>query len=610
MNCLFLSLSTAALRTRRSIAPKYLGLFAFTAVCTAAPALGAERIYVTYGPVEVSVPIESLALFAKEGQIDSNLDGFAQYANESQLAEIRSALQAKAEISQVTIAQFLYTPQGEVLLRRLGRLIQTKARQPGFYAIRAALILAASDPEGLTIVNVLRKFPTYGIRIDLARGLGIANELTSLINRSNQTIAGVAQLSEAQAALEPTIPPAVRLQPQLPGPYTWKKSSVTLTSPNRDRTFNMDIYLPQRSRQPAPVVVISHGLGSDRISFQYLARHLASYGFAVAVPEHPGSNAQQIQNLVTGRTNELAEPAEFINRPLDIKDLLDYLTKLSTTDPAYQGQLDLQRVGVIGQSFGGYTALALAGAGINFAQLENDCQLENETWNLSLLLQCRARGLERNQYNFSDPRIKAAIAINPIVSSILGDTNLSQIKIPVMLIAGSADTVAPALLEQIQPFTWLTSPNKYLVVMNNGTHFSTIEESPQSLFLPPAEAIGPEPALARRYLSGLSLAFMESYLNNKSNFRPYLQPSYALSISGDTLGLRILRSLTPQQLQQFSSGSPPRRPVSPPAHRSCFSTFSTSHRSRSLGLRCAARAPWHIFSRGGDRPCQSFHQLS
>jgi predicted dienelactone hydrolase len=565
MNCLFPSLSTAALRTRRSIAPKYLGLFAFTAVCTAAPALGAERIYVTYGPVEVSVPIESLALFAKEGQIDSNLDGFAQYANESQLAEIRSALQAKADISQVTIAQFLYTPQGEVLLKRFGRLIQTQARQPGFYAIRAALILAASDPEGLTIVNVLRKFPTYGIRIDLARGLGIANELTSLINRSNQTIAGIAQLSEAQAALEPTIPPALRLQPQLPGPYTWKKSSVTLTSPNRDRTFNMDIYLPQRSPQPAPVVVISHGLGSDRIAFQYLAKHLASYGFAVAVPEHPGSNAEQIQNLVTGRTNELAEPAEFINRPLDIKDLLDYLTKLSTTDPAYQGQLDLQRVGVIGQSFGGYTALALAGAGINFAQLENDCQLENETWNLSLLLQCRARGLERDQYNFGDPRIKAAIAINPIVSSILGETNLSKIKIPVMLIAGSADTVAPALLEQIQPFTWLTSPNKYLVLMNNGTHFSTIEESPQSLFLPPAEAIGPEPALARRYVSGLSLAFMQTYLNNKSNFRPYLQPSYALSISEDTLGLRILRSLTPQEFQQFSSGSPPRRPVSPPA---------------------------------------------
>jgi predicted dienelactone hydrolase len=565
MNCLFPSISTAAIRARRSIAPKYLGLFAFTAVCTAAPALGAERIYITYGPLEVSVPIESLTLFAKEGKIDSNLDGFAQYAKPAQLAEIRNGLQAKAEISHVTIAQFLYTPQGEVLLERLGRVIQTKARQPGFYAIRAALILAASDPEGMTILNVLRKFPTYGIRIDIARGLGIANELTSLINRSNRTIAGVAKLSETQAAEEPGIPPAEMLQIQEKGPYNWKKSSVTLTSPNRDRTFDIDIYLPLKSPQPAPVVVISHGLGSDRISYEYLAKHLASYGFAVAVPEHPGSNAQQIQDLVTGRASEVAEPAEFVNRPLDIKDLLDYLTQLSTTNPAYRGQLDLQRVGVIGQSFGGYTALTLAGAEINFAQLDKDCKLENETWNLSLLLQCRARSLDRNQYNFGDPRVKAAIAINPIVSSILGETNLSKIQIPVMVIAGTADTVAPALLEQIQPFTWLTSPNKYLVLMNNGTHFSTIDQSPQSVFLPPAQAIGPEPALARRYLNGLSLAFMESYLNNKSKFRPYLEPNYALSISRNTLGLRILRSLTPQQLQQFSSAPPPRSPAPAPA---------------------------------------------
>ncbi|NJK66168.1 MAG: alpha/beta fold hydrolase [Microcoleus sp. CSU_2_2] len=565
MKCLFPSFSATVCRTLPNRALKHLGLLAFTAVCTAAPAFGAERIYVTYGPLEVSVPIESLALFAETGKIDSNLDGFAQYAKKEQLAQIQLALQARAEIKAVTIAQFLYTPQGEVLLERLGRIIQTKARQPGFYAIRAALILAAADPEGLTAINVLRKFPTYGIRIDIARSLGVANELTTLINRSNRAIAGIVKLSEAEAAATPAIPDGEMLQPQLPGPYTWKKSSITLTSPNRDRTFPVDIYLPNGSPRPAPVVVISHGLGSDRISFEYLAKHLASYGFAVAVPEHPGSNAQQIQDLITGRARDVSEPAEFVDRPLDIKDLLDYLTKLSATNPAYRGQLDLQRVGVIGQSFGGYTALALGGAEINFGQLDKDCRLENESWNISLLLQCRARGLNRSQYNFGDPRVKAAIAINPIISSILGETNLSKIQIPVMVIAGSADTVAPALLEQIQPFTWLTSANKYLVMMNNGTHFSTIDQSPQSVFRPPTAAIGPEPALARRYVNGLSLAFMKSYLNNESQFRPYLEPVYAQTISRDSLGLRILRSLTPVQLQQLLTSSPqPSRPASPP----------------------------------------------
>ena len=253
MKCVFPPLSAAALAIRPDRALKYLGLLVFTAVCTAAPAAwGAERIYVTYGPLEVSVPIESLSVFAKTGKIDSNLDGFAQYAKKEQLAQIQRALQARAEIRVVTIAQFLYTPQGEVLLERLGRVIQTKARQPGFYALRAALILAAADPEGLTVLNVLRKFPTYGIRIDIARGLGIAEKLTALVNRSNQAIAGVAGLSLAEAAAEPAIPPGEMLQPQLPGPYTWKKSSVTLTSPNRDRTFEIDIYLPNGNPAPGP----------------------------------------------------------------------------------------------------------------------------------------------------------------------------------------------------------------------------------------------------------------------------------------------------------------------------------------------------------------------
>jgi predicted dienelactone hydrolase len=386
--------------------------------------------------------------------------------------------------------------------------------------------------------------------------LDVADRLTTLINRSNQAIAGVIQLSEATATEPPAIPAAELRKAEGIGPYTWQKSSVTIASPNRSRTFPADIYLPQGSPRPAPVIVISHGLGSDRISFEYLAKHLASYGFAVAVPEHPGSNAQQLQNLVTGKAKEVAEPAEFVNRPLDVKDLLDYLANMAANNPAYRGQLDLQRVGIIGQSFGGYTALALAGAGINFAQLDEDCKVENDTWNISLLLQCRARGLDRNQYNFSDPRIKAAIAINPIVSSILGETNLSQIQIPVMVIAGSADTVAPAWLEQIQPFTWLTATEKYLVMMNNGTHFSTIDQSPQSVFQPPREAIGPEPALARRYLSGLSVAFMENYLNGRSNFRSYLEPASAIAVSQGAIGLRILRSLTPEQLQQLLTTSP------------------------------------------------------
>lgn len=98
-------------------------------------------------------------------------------------------------------------------------------------------------------------------------------------------------------------------------------------------------------------------------------------------------------------------------------------------------------------------------------------------FNLLLALQCQALSLPQKQYNLGDPRIKAAIAINRLDIRILGQAGLSQIKIPLMMIAGSADTLTPAFSEQIRPFTWLTTPNKYLVLIQGGTHFSTLEDS-------------------------------------------------------------------------------------------------------------------------------------
>ena len=104
----------------------------------------------------------------------------------------------------------------------------------------------------------------------------------------------------------------------------------------------------------------------------YLAEHLASYGFAVAVLEHPGSNAKRFQEYFAGLASP-PEPEEFINRPLDIKYLLDELQRLEKSDPTLHGKLNFQQVGAIVQFFGGYTVLTLAGAKINFEQLRQDC---------------------------------------------------------------------------------------------------------------------------------------------------------------------------------------------------------------------------------------------
>jgi predicted dienelactone hydrolase len=328
-----------------------------------------------------------------------------------------------------------------------------------------------------------------------------------------------------------------------PGQAGYSKESLTLNDRSRRRTFPVDLYLPNSSGL-APVIVISHGLGSDRQTFAYLATHLASYGFAVAVPEHPGSNAQQIQALVNGLANQVTAPTELADRPLDIKFMLDELKR------SFGNRLNLEQVGILGQSLGGYTSLALVGAKVNYQQLQKDCDPSNDSLNLSLLVQCRALEQPFN-FELQDQRIKGAIAINPVGSSIFGQSQFSQIKVPLMLVAGSDDTVAPALAEQIQPFTWLTNPNKYLVLIKGGTHFSTLVDTNAAIPIPPS-ALGPYPEVAQDYMKALSVAFFKTYIANDQSYQPYLSASYALFISQNTLPLRLIQSLTSTPRRQAS----------------------------------------------------------
>jgi predicted dienelactone hydrolase len=539
---------------------KLIGWGLLPMVMVAHPALSAERLYLSYGLLERSISVSALEAYARQGDLDEDLFVYSQYVSSQSLQELRKALLARAELTPIAVSQFLYTPQGEILLRRLGQVIQPESRDTGFYAIRAALILASSDPEGLTPLNVFRKFPTRGIRIDLQRSLQIAGDLEQIVTQTNRATTRIQELTTQEAN---SIPVVVNGDLAGRGSSSWRIEPIRLidrsrrfvTALGRDRVFPVDIYLPQsrgdlrKQSRSIPVVVISHGLGSDRQTFKYLAEHLASHGFAVAVPEHPGSSAKQTQALLSGTASEVAEPSEFVDRPLDIKYLLDELARRAGSDPEYK-RLNLNQVGVLGQSFGGYTVFALAGAPINFIQLQKDCEPTalDETLNLSLLLQCRAIDLPPLDYNLSDPRVKAIIAINPVVSGILGQAGLSQIKVPTLILAGNADTVAPALPEQIQPFSWLQAIDRYLVLIDRGTHFSVLTESNNNAFVVPPEVVGPAPALARRYTNALSLAFFQTHIANQPSYRPYLSASYVKTLSQDPLTLSLVRSLTTDQI--------------------------------------------------------------
>ncbi|MGA9379385.1 MAG: alpha/beta hydrolase, partial [Phormidium sp.] len=322
-----------------------LGISLLTTMGSTFPVRSAERVQVSLDILERTISVNSLEAYAKRGIVNKDLAPYIQYIKPEQQAQLRRILLKRLEIRPIAVSQFFSTPQAEILLRRLGQVIQTESGEFGSQAIQQALISAANDPEGITLLNVLRKFPASGVRIDLAKGLQLADDLSKLIEQSNKAIAAVNQQAATLVANQTPGKTAALSNLRQPGSYTVNKQTRQFLDLRRNRSLKADIYVPiadNISQQPtaAPVIVISHGLGSDRETYAYLAQHLASYGFAVAVLEHPGSNAQQLQNLFEGKVEEVAQPYEFLNRPLDVKFILDELGRLSQTDVFYRGRLN------------------------------------------------------------------------------------------------------------------------------------------------------------------------------------------------------------------------------------------------------------------------------
>ncbi len=530
-------------------------------------ALGAERIvFSVIGPVEIDISLQELEAFAAGGKPEGNLSLLTNRLDETATEQLRVGLSQRLDIDLVTLSRASNTPLLESIYKRLGRVIQGNMGQVNQWrAIRGALVTAAAHPEGITLLNVMRQYPLRTIRVDTGVILELVGEFNALVSYRDAATAAIVRQSAAEVAAAPQNFAGLP-DPRQNGPniVTERVLPLRIRAIRQTRlgladsyTFDTQLYLPQNLAEPAPLIVISHGFGDSPQTFAAYGRHLASHGYVVAIPEHIGSDAAYREGLLRGQLTNTTSPIEYVNRPLDVTYLLDELQ----ADPAWQNQIDFDKVAVMGHSFGGYTALALAGAPLNQRRLEL-CRDDELTLNVSLLLQCRARYLPPVSSDLADPRIKATIAVNSITSRVLGPESLSQIAAPTLLVTGTDDLIAPAVQEQIHPFVWLETPNKYLATMVEGTHTSAIEDPDNRDRGVIALIAGPRPDLGRSYLKALSLAFFEVHLRANETYRPHLSAAYARNISEPELGLHLVRSLAPEQLAA-SFGQEPPLPVVP-----------------------------------------------
>jgi len=196
-----------------------------------------------------------------------------------------------------------------------------------------------------------------------------------------------------------------------------------------------------------PLIVLSHGTGGSALQLAWLGTALARAGFIVAAVDHPGNN--------------LTEPytAEgFVlwwERATDLTEVIDGVLADGDIGP----HVDTSRIGAAGFAIGGYTVLELAGARTDISVLYDMCRQHPDQdichipemkdfgspeQALQTVRKSSGESLARSADSFRDARIKAVFAIAPAISETLTADSLHQIRIPVALVVGAADTIAPA----------------------------------------------------------------------------------------------------------------------------------------------------------------------
>jgi predicted dienelactone hydrolase len=505
--------------------------------------IAADTVVVRLGLFTESISLTELQNAAKTGELPGNLQSYTKGLSEQQRRFLLGALRMNIPMNVVTINKLLNTQIGTTILNDFATALVRKDNA-GVQALRGGLVLGSTAPQGLSILSFIAAYPSKRLEIDLPKAFIVAGSLNTAFWRTQQFMLAIAP------RIDPKTPQiAFPFDPSQPGTAQVKVLNLSLNDQKRERKIPVDIYWSNDATVNKPLIIFSHGLGSVRTDLRYLAQHLASHGYVVAALEHPGSNQDNINSALQGKTR-VVKPQEFLNRPQDVSFVLDELEKLNqTANHPLQGKLATMNAMVVGYSFGGGTALALAGGELQLERLKQRCKKNLAILSLGEAMQCIAQELPENSYQLRDTRIKQAIALNPTTSLIFGETGLTKVQIPTLVLAGSADKTTPALTEQIVGFDKIPSP-KWLVGIVGGTHLSvkdpstTMDQIGQpNTPISGGEVVGEQAADVRKYLKAITLAFAFQMTPEAKNYAIFLTSDYAQFASTKAFPFRLITQI-------------------------------------------------------------------
>ncbi len=233
---------------------------------------------------------------------------------------------------------------------------------------------------------------------------------------------------------------------------------LVLHDASRNKDLHVHVTYPVANK-PLPTIVFSHGAGGSKNSYPYLSQYWAENGFIVIQPTHADSIGKP-KNALIGLRKLMSEihklPTDYPgwnNRFRDITFVIDSVDKIQKECNI---QIDMQRLGVGGHSYGAFTAVIIGGGKVpKVAQKFVAKDPRDSRVKAIMAISPQALRTDKERFGFDD------------------DTSWQNITEPAMFMTGTYDQTGwTKAAERRQAFAGCPAGGKFFVMIEGANHMT------------------------------------------------------------------------------------------------------------------------------------------
>lgn len=146
-------------------------------------AIASEEVELRFGMFARTVDVADLEVFVRTGRPTDRLEALLRMAK-IEPVKARDMLGTIYPADLIQLDKLLNSPLGEAILDRVALAVHTPSHDASRQALRAAIILSAADNGSLSALELLQRYPTSLVVVDIVELQALLKELEQTLTQS------------------------------------------------------------------------------------------------------------------------------------------------------------------------------------------------------------------------------------------------------------------------------------------------------------------------------------------------------------------------------------------------------------------------------------------